>query len=281
MKKILLTLVFVLFSIGVNSQVLIALLLGDKLNSGKIQFGLEGGYSLSTITGLESTRAERNWNLGFYFLIRMKEHWYVNTGVLVKSTLGNDQLTENDVLFLGLEEEQYNPDGTYSQRSGYFLVPVLAQYQFKNHIYVEGGAQFGLLTKGWVEYNYKDGDYSGTIKKTNTDNMNRLDAGLVAGTGFRLLKGLGWTLGAKYYYGLVNVYKGTTGNRNSTVFLKMNVPIGLSDEQKGEIKKAKAAKQEKKEATEKYQLKQEKKRQNQIEKDERKAEKERNKNEKN
>ena len=270
MKKILLVLAFVFFSLGANSQVLIALLLGDKLNSGKIQFGLEAGYTLSTITGLESNSFERNWDLGFYFLFKLKEQWYIDTGVLVISTLGNANLTENDLEFIGFDT--FELEGTYSQRSAYFLVPVLAQYQFKNHIYVEAGPQFGLLRDGWVEYSYDEDGYNATVKKDNTDTMNRLDAGMVVGTGFRLLKGLGWTIGAKYYYGFVNVYKDKPGTKNSTIFLKMNIPIGLSDEQKGEIKKAKAAKQEKKEATEKYQKKQEKKKQNQLEKDNIKAE---------
>ncbi len=268
MKRNLLILAFVLFSIGANSQVLIALLLGDKLNTGKIQFGLEGGWTLSTITGLESNNFENNWNLGFYFDIKLKNQWSIDTGVIVKSTLGNDNLTEEDLVFLGFDD--YDPDGRYSQRSSYFLIPALAKYNFKNHIYVEAGPQFGLLRKGWVEYNYKDDEYDGTIKKYNTEMMNRLDAGIVAGAGFRLLKGLGWTIGAKYYYGFVNVYKERPGTKNSTIFLKLNIPIGLNDEQKKAIKTAKLLKIEKKEATEKYKMKQEKKIQKQLEKENKK-----------
>jgi len=271
MKKNLLILAFIFFSLSANSQVLIALLLGDKLNTGKIQFGLEVGWTLSTITGLESSSFENNWDLGFYFDINLKNQWYLDTGVIVKSTLGSNKLTEEDLLFLGFED--YDPDGRYSQRSSYFLIPALAKYQFKNHIYVEAGPQFGLLRKGWVEYNYKDDDLDGTIKKYNTDMMNRLDAGIVAGAGFRLLKGLGWTIGAKYYYGFVNVYKEKPGTKNSTIFLKLNMPIGLSDEQKREIKGAKEKKQEKKESTEKYKKKQEKKRQKEIDKENKKEKK--------
>ena len=269
MKRNLLILAFVFFSISLNSQILIALLLGDKLNTGKIQFGLEAGWTFSTITGLESNNFENNWDLGFYFDIKMKNQWYLDTGVLVKTTLGNDELTENDLEFLGFED--YDPDGRYSQRSNYFLIPVMAKYLFKNHIYVEAGPQFGLLTKGWIEYNYRDGDYDGTIKKYNTDMMNRIDAGIAAGAGFRLLKGLGWTVGAKYYYGFVNVYKERPGTKNSTIFLKLNIPMGLSDVQKGEIKEAKEKKKAKKESTEKYKKKQEKKIQKQIDKENKKT----------
>ena len=269
MNKNLLIIFFIFFSISLNSQVLIALLLGDKLNSGKIQFGLEGGWTFSSITGLESSNFENNWDLGFYFDIRLKNQWSIDTGVLVKATLGNDELTEGDLISLGIED--YEADGSYSQRSSYFLIPALAKYNFQNHAYVEAGPQFGLLRKGWVEYNYKGDDYEATIKHYNTDMMNRLDAGIVAGAGFRLLKGLGWTIGVKYYYGFVNVYKERPGTKNSTVFLKLNMPIGLSDEQKGAIKEAKADKKAEKESSEKYQKKQEKKKQKKIDKENKKT----------
>jgi hypothetical protein len=43
MKKILLLAGFLLVSTFAQSQILIALLLGDKLNTGKIEFGLDRG----------------------------------------------------------------------------------------------------------------------------------------------------------------------------------------------------------------------------------------------
>ena len=56
--------------------------------------------------------------------------------------------------------------------------------------------------------------------------MNRFDMGIAAGAGYRLLKGLGWTIGLRYYYGFLDVYKDRSGTRNSSLFLKVNVPIG-------------------------------------------------------
>jgi hypothetical protein len=40
-----------------QSQVLISILLGDKLNSGQIEFGLDGGFSLSNLTGIDEAKA--------------------------------------------------------------------------------------------------------------------------------------------------------------------------------------------------------------------------------
>ena len=246
MKKNLLISVFLIFSIGMQSQILITLLFGDKLNSEGLEFGLEGGMSYSAITGLESNNKESNFFLGFYFDILLKNQWSLETGVMVKSTLGNDDLTENDLDFLGVSIYDEETEGVYSQKSGYFIVPALIKYKFKNHIYVEAGPQFGLLTKGWVEYNFDIDGKSGRIKETNTDMMNRFDMGITTGAGFRLLQGLGWTVGVKYYYGFVDVYKDKSGSKNSSLFLKMNIPIGLSEKSKDEILKQKEIKQKKK-----------------------------------
>lgn len=246
MKKNLLISVFLFLSIGMQSQILITLLFGDKLNSEGLEFGLEGGMSYSTIAGLESNNMESNFFLGFYFDILLKNQWSLETGVMVKSTLGNDDLTENDLDFLGVSIYDDETEGVYSQKSGYFIVPALIKYKFKNHIYVEAGPQFGLLTKGWVEYNFDIDGKSGRIKETNTDMMNRFDMGITTGAGFRLLQGLGWTVGVKYYYGFVDVYKDKSGSKNSSLFLKMNIPIGLSEKSKDEILKQKEIKQKKK-----------------------------------
>lgn len=247
MKKNLLIVVFLFLSIGMQSQILITLLFGDKLNSEGLEFGLEGGMSYSAITGLESNNKESNFFLGFYFDILLKNQWSLETGVMVKSTLGNDDLTENDLDYLGVSIYDDETEGVYSQKSGYFIVPALIKYKFKNHIYVEAGPQFGLLTKGWVEYNFDIDGKSGRIKETNTDMMNRFDMGITTGAGFRLLQGLGWTVGVKYYYGFVDVYKDKSGSKNSSLFLKMNIPIGLSEKSKDEILKQKELMKEKKE----------------------------------
>ena len=48
MKKTFLLIVFLLISVSMQSQVLIALLLGNTLNTGKIEFGLDGGGIMPT-----------------------------------------------------------------------------------------------------------------------------------------------------------------------------------------------------------------------------------------
>ena len=243
--KIKILLVFFLFiSISMQSQVLIALLLGKSLNTGKIEFGLDGGVNYATLGGMDSNSHYRKWNLGFYFDIRMKNQWYLNTGVLVKSELGLDNLTENDLEFLGatMREEE----GEYSQSISYFLVPALARYKFDNHMYAEIGPQFGLAYRAHIKFHSKVDDIEIDAKESNLDMINRFDMGIAAGAGYRLLKGLGWTIGARYYYGFLDVYKDRSGTNNSALFLKVNAPIGLSEEKKEQIKEMKEKRAERK-----------------------------------
>lgn len=246
MKKVFLVVFSLLIGYTCQSQVLIALLLGDKLNSGKIEFGLDGGLNYSQIGKMDSKSWNRELNLGFYFDIKMKNQWYLNTGVLVKSTLGLDELTEEDLEFLGATT--YDEEGEYKQRLNYFLVPALAKYKFDNHMYVELGPQFGLATKAYIQFDSNIDGNEARIRETNTDMINRFDMGMAAGAGYRLLKGLGWTIGARYYYGFLDVYKDRSGTRNSSLFLKLNVPIGLSLEKKEEIKEMKGRNKERKQA---------------------------------
>lgn len=224
MKKIAIILGLVLIASTAHSQVLISLLLGDKLNSPGLDFGLEGGITWSAMTGMESTDHLSTFGLGFYFDILLKNQLNLYTGVLVKSSLGLDELSQNDLDFL--EADVYPEEGTYSQRISYFVVPVLLKYNFKNHIYLEAGPQASLMHKARVEFRSDNDGTESRIRQTNKDMIQRIDAGFSGGLGYRLQKGEGMTIGLRYYFGLVDVYKNRPGTKNQYLFLKFNVPIG-------------------------------------------------------
>lgn len=263
MKKIIFIVFLLIFSIGMQSQVLITLLLGDKLNSDNLEFGLEGGINWTQISGMETKNFARKWNLGFYFDIRLKNQWFLYTGVLVKSNMGVDNLTDNDLATLNAtiytdDSTGNNPlPGSYGQKMNYFLVPALVKYKFKNHFYVAAGPQFGLMYKSWIQF---DSDVEGNdaiIKEYNKELINKIDAGIMASLGYSFFGGAGLSIGVKYYEGFVNVYKGTPGTRNRSFFITAAMPIGASEKAKlkaaekaherAEKKAAKAAAKEEKE----------------------------------
>jgi hypothetical protein len=224
MKRFLLLFSFLFVGYASQSQVLISLLLGDKLNSDKLEFGLEGGLNYTKISGFESDRYAHFFNLGFYFDIKMKDQWRFYTGVLVKSNVGLDKLTENDMGVLGAT--MWDSVGEYKQVINEFMVPAFIRYNFKNHVYIEAGPQFGLRFKGFVEFNGDNGDIQGRTRENNKDMLQKLDAGIGAGIGYKLFKGEGWTIGARYYYGFVDSYKNISGTKSSSINLKVNIPIG-------------------------------------------------------
>lgn len=227
---------FILFSSTVQSQVLLSLIFGDKLNSEGLEFGLEGGVNWANITNLDNDGSIRNYNLGFYFDITLKERLHLDTGVLVKSTLGANNLSLEDLAFLGVPEEP--EPGNYKQELSYFIVPILLKYSLKNRIYFEGGPQIGWMRKGFVEFNYNDGTEKIRIRRSNSSSINKIDAGITLGTGYRLMKNDGMTLGVKYYFGMVDVYKNRPGTKNNSLFLKLNIPIGANAAKKKREEKA-------------------------------------------
>ena len=97
MKKIFIPLVLTVLTLTISmtakSQVLISLLLGDKLNTGKIEFGLDGGVNWLTMSNTPNAKYLFDWNLGFYFDFKMKNpHLFIHSGVLVKSKMGTTGL---------------------------------------------------------------------------------------------------------------------------------------------------------------------------------------------
>ncbi|MCT4624463.1 MAG: outer membrane beta-barrel protein, partial [Schleiferiaceae bacterium] len=139
MKKITILLFTLFLGYHAHSQILITLLLGDKLNSDELEFGLEGGLNYTSLNGngLETNKYLGNLNLGFYFDIKLKGQWNIYTGCLVKANMGVARLTDNDLNKLGATIHDFEVDGipvegNYSQEMRYFLVPIFIKYRFKN-----------------------------------------------------------------------------------------------------------------------------------------------------
>lgn len=224
---ILIAFVFLLSANRAESQVLISLLFGDDLNTGKIEFGLDGGWTLSDQSGLADSKMLSSFNLGFYFDFKLKNSWMLHTGVLVKSSMGADEIPVYSLNNPELDNLYQN--GYIERKMSYFNVPVLMKYTFKNRIFVEAGPQFGLLYKASDEFKNKiDGNelsYSKDVRKE----FHPLDAGLVGGIGYRIKKGFGMNLVIRYYYGFVDVLVDDSGNAvaNQSLYFNVGIPIGV------------------------------------------------------
>lgn len=224
---ILIAFVFLLSANRAESQVLISLLFGDDLNTGKIEFGLDGGWTLSDQSGLADSKMLSSFNLGFYFDFKLKNSWMLHTGVLVKSSMGADEIPVYSLNNPELDNLYQN--GYIERKMSYFNVPVLMKYTFKNRIFVEAGPQFGLLYKASDEFKNKIDDNELSYSKDVRKEFHPLDAGLVGGIGYRIKKGFGMNLAIRYYYGFVDVLVDDSGNAvaNQSLYFNVGIPIGV------------------------------------------------------
>ena len=219
--------VALLASYPLRGQVIISLLLGDKLNSGKIEFGLDGGINFPSIRGLEGGEAKSTFNIGFYFDIKLRDSaWMVHTGVLVKSTLGESNLpvySLNDP-----ELDNSFAEGQVNKKINYFNVPIMMKYKINKRFYAEAGIMPSLRAKAYDIFTVSDGNGDLEYTLDIRDKYHRLDFGLIGGVGYRLMGGNGMNLGVRYYLGLVDItIDDTTPDQyNSSLYLALGIPIG-------------------------------------------------------
>ncbi len=233
--------ILVLASLQAQSQVLMSLLLGDKINSNKLEFGLDGGLNLSTVGNADGNMASR-FNIGFYFDFKMKNpSWMFHTGVIVKSTMGI-----KDVSVYSLGDPSLDASfagGSIDRRLSYFNVPVMIKHQFRNNFFVEAGPMLGLMNNANDVFTKKvvnkdDLTYTHDVR----DLYHTFDAGVMGGVGYRLMGGHGMNLSIRYYLGMVDVLKSNTGQAqyNRSLYFTVGIPIG-----KGKAEKRAAEKESK------------------------------------
>ena len=230
------TVLVLLTSVSTKAQILISLLLGDKLNTGKIEFGLEGGLTLTSLKNLQDAKTYPSFNLGFYFDFKLKNpSWMFNTGVVVKSAMGAEGLP---VYALGDQHlDSAFAGGSVTRRIDYFNVPLMIKYNFKNHIHVKAGVQLGLRYNAHDKFKNSVHDKDDLEYELKTkDQFTRLDAGLAAGLGYRLMKGNGMDFGIRYYYGLVDVVIDDASPKqfNRALYVTTCIPIGKGKKQNKE-----------------------------------------------
>lgn len=250
--KLIIALVMLIFAVNTtaNSQILISLLLGDKLNSPNLEFGIDGGINWLNMTNTsksltDNTQAKylRDWNLGFYFDFKFKKQpsLYIHTGVLVKSKMGCSDLTPYSVN----NSDSTNisvvfSDGNVERKINYFNVPVILRYDFYKGFFVGGGIQLGLRYTAFdlFENSITTSDDL-TYSYSTKDNYARLDAGVEGSIGYKFHTGPGMTIHTDFYYGLVDVNKTLSGAQNNVAFyVNASIPIGKKKAAKAAAEKA-------------------------------------------
>jgi hypothetical protein len=228
----------------ISSQVVIALLFGDKLNSPVLKFGLDGGINFSRLTDMSSSKFISGFNLGLYFDILLKKNtnWYIHTGLILKSPMGGGNL--NPYLLYDAELDSMFVNGNVKRELRYINAPILVRYVFGKQFFIEAGPMAGLLVKATDVFQNSVNDKDDIAYNNNIyKKCNFFDIGVMGGIGYHFMKGTGMNLGFRYYYGFIgNPTESTYGTgKNQSMYLFLSIPIGA-----GEKSKAKAAEREQK-----------------------------------
>jgi hypothetical protein len=165
-------------------------------------------------------------------------HLFIHTGVLVKSKMGTRDLDPYTLNNANLDT--VFATGTVDRKINYFNVPVMLRYRFNNFIHLEGGVQLGLRYTGFDVF-YNEVSNKDDLRYMNdvADNFTRIDAGALAGVGYRFNKGQGMILSVRYYYGFVDADRVTAGNQNySAIYITGAIPIGKAKAERKAAEKA-------------------------------------------
>jgi len=235
-----------------QGQVLLSILFGDNLNTDKLEFGMNAGFNLSNIRGIAESQGLNNWELGFYFDIHPKEKspWYIATGVYVKSNVGGKNIPLDYPGNRQINDSVYNgfvvADGHVEKRFNTFYVPANIRYLTKSGLFVEAGAQIGLVFKTHDIYTAEvDGEtlkYEVTKGVVDNGLYKWFDGGIDGGIGYRHTGSMSWKIGVWYYLGLTNIYKNDLGYKayNSSLYVLATIPIGKKKAAENRAKKAAA-----------------------------------------
>lgn len=226
MKKILLIhiLLFLLVP-AVKSQILIALVFGDKLNNEKLEFGMNVGLNSSTISNANARQNHNGLNIGLNFVYKFSENWCVNPALYFSYPMGARDLPIYETSDTNLNKVLHK--GTMERELSYFSLPVTLRYRLFGLTYFDFGPQFCLNTNAEDIFTVDIDDEGNVIHTQNVRKDHKLfDAGLTAGFTQKIRKENGVSLKLRYYYGLLDISKKEELQYNSSIYFSVGIPIG-------------------------------------------------------
>jgi hypothetical protein len=207
------------------AQVVIALLFGDKLNTGTLEFGIVVAPGSTNISNIVSKRRE-NFSLGIYFNIHPDKKLFLHVEGIAKGSFGAESLTPypvgNDTL------NDLFANGSVERKIKAFSLPILGRYAITPKFSIEAGIQPDMMLKSKDIFTTKVNDNELTYTTVISDQVALLDFGLAGGLFYKFSKDKrSMGIGIRYYQGLTDILPATTGNQaNNAWQLNITIPIG-------------------------------------------------------
>ena len=228
-KKLFLLAFLIGISFSANSQVLIALIFGDKLNSPNVEFGLEVGPSYSWFSSYEGSSVSQTIFIGPTFNIRLNDRLWLHPAVQVASSLGAAGLAPYE---LGSPDlDPFIDQFTVERRINYFAVPIMARYRIVHRLFLQGGIEPALRTNAFDTFTADIQDGAEITNEIEND-YNRIDLRFVGGVAYRFKNsGAGLWMSLKYGYGLFELPDPVTTQSVNPQFVQLafEIPIGAAE----------------------------------------------------
>jgi len=228
MIKKLFTFVSLFLFVGTaRSQIIVALLFGDKLNTGTLEFGLVASPAITNITN-SASESRSGFNLGLFFNIHPEKKFFIHLELTAKGALGAENIapysTGNDSL-----DRLFN-EGSVERIIKSFNVTPLGRYAFSKQFFVDGGFQTNLMFKPKDVFHstVNDNDLEYSIKID--EQITRLDFCLAGGLFYKFRpdrRSMG--IGIRYVHGLTDINKLQTGTQANTAWMAtFTIPVGAA-----------------------------------------------------
>jgi hypothetical protein len=208
-----------------QAQVVIALLFGDKLNTGTLEFGIVVTPGSTDISNIVSKRRE-NLSLGIYFNIHPDRKFFFHIEGIAKGSFGAEDMTPypvgNDTL------NDLFANGSVERKIKAFSLPILGRYSITPKLFIEAGIQPDMMLKSKDIFTTKVNDNELTYTTVISDQVALLDFGVAGGLFYKFRKDKrSMGIGIRYFQGLTDILPSTTGNQaNSAWQLNVTIPIG-------------------------------------------------------
>lgn len=228
MIKKLFTFVSLFLLVGTaRSQIIVALLFGDKLNTGTLEFGLVVSPAITNLTNSVS-ESRTGLNLGLFFNIHPEKKFFVHLELTAKGSLGAENIapypTGNDSL------DRLFDEGSVERIIKSFNVTPMGRYAFSKRFFVDAGFQTNLMfkSKDVFQTTINDNDLEYSIKID--DQITRLDFCVAGGLFYKFRpdrKSMG--IGIRYVHGLTDINKVQLGTQANTAWMAtLTIPVGAA-----------------------------------------------------
>jgi hypothetical protein len=206
------------------SQVLIALVFGEKLQSETLTFGLNVTPTFSTISGLDGS-TKGGLGLGLYFDIKLSKNVFLHPEALPKSSLGVEQLP---AYATGIDSlDTFFSNGHIQRNVRAISLPLLCRYRIKNLLFAELGPQIDWMLKVRDTYQTDVNGDEATYTTDITEQFSRFDLGIAGGLHYKLKNDKGMGVGLRYFYGLTDIMKGHEDKQvNQALYMNIMIPVG-------------------------------------------------------